>query len=212
MTDDMATLVREVHKLAIAARIAAAPPPEVLSEVRVLLKQAQSALDEHAWHGPYAVEQLAPPGNGTLVWDAADLRKTVPYSPILGELNPTAGNSEIWCEQNQVRGTVTLTPVHAGPISCAHGGVIAALLDELANLAVLAAGGVGYTQTLTTTYRRRTPIGQPLELRAHTAGQTGDLFLTCAEIRHDGKVTASAVGVHRAAGRRDEPIYPVTDR
>ena len=73
-----------------------------------------------------------------------------------------------------------------------HGGVVAALLDELANLAVLAFGHVGYTKTLTVSYRRPTPLGVELELWAHTAGPTGEAFLTSAELRHDGRVTASA--------------------
>jgi acyl-coenzyme A thioesterase PaaI-like protein len=93
-------------------------------------------------------------------------------------------------------------------VAAIHGGVVAALLDELANLAVLASGHVGYTKTLTVSYRHPTPLGTELELWAHTAGRTGDAFLTSAEVRHDGRVTASAVGVHKAAGPRDDPMYP----
>ena len=143
-----------------------------------------------------------------LIWQADDLRKTVPYSPILGELNPTAGQAVLWAEGDAVRGTVTTSPIHAGPIGMVHGGIVAALLDEIANLAVLVSGNVGYTKTLTVSYRRPTPLGVELELWAHTAGRTGDAFLTSSEVRYDGRVTASAVGVHKAAGRRDEPVYP----
>jgi len=144
-----------------------------------------------------------------LVWDPCDLRKTIPYSPILGELNPIAGEAKLWAEGAAVRGTITARPIHAGPIGTVHGGIVAAILDELSSLAVLAYGVVGYTQTLTVSYRRPTPLGAELELWAQTSGPTGDVVLTSAEIRHGGRVTASAVGVHKVAGHRDEPVYPV---
>jgi acyl-coenzyme A thioesterase PaaI-like protein len=207
MTEHLAAMADEVNMLANAARIAD-PPAAVTEKVCMLSQQARALLEEHAWPGPYAVEQLAPPGDGMLVWDIDDLRKTVPYSPILGHLNVTAGRSQLWASDGAVRGTVTMSPIHAGPIGTVHGGVVAAVLDELANLAILMTGGVGYTKSLTTTYRRPTPLGVELELWAHTAGRSGEVYLTAAEIRHGGGVTASAVGVHKAAGLRDDAVYP----
>lgn len=207
MTDHNRDMVDDVNQLANAVRTSDAPE-DVTEKVRMLTAQARSLLEQHSWSGPYAVEQLAPPGDGMLSWQADDLGKSVPYSPILGELNPTAGQARLWADGDAVRGTVTTSPIHAGPIGTVHGGIVAALLDELANLAVLASGNVGYTKTLTVSYRRPTPLGVELELWAHTAGRTGDAVLTSAEVRHDGRVTASAVGVHKAAGRRDEPVYP----
>jgi acyl-coenzyme A thioesterase PaaI-like protein len=210
MTEHSRDLVDEVNKLASAVRTSDAPD-DVATKVCVLAAQARSLLEPHAWSGPYAVEQLAPPGDGMLVWHPGDVQQTIPYSPMLGNLNPTAGQAHLWVEDDVVRGTVTTCPIHAGPIGTVHGGLVAALLDELANLAVLASGHVGYTKTLTVSYRRPTPLGVELELWAHTAGRTGEAFLTSAEVRHDGRVTASAVGVHKAAGRRDEPVYPRSD-
>ena len=211
MTSHLALLAEEINGLANAARISGAPE-DVAEKSRMLTRQTIAMLEEHAWPGPYAVEQLAPPGDGMLVWEPDDLRRTIPYSPFLGDLNPTSGRARVWVDVDAVRGTVTMSPIHAGPIQTVHGGVVSALLDELTGLAIMATGRVGYTQTLTVTYRRPTPIGVELQLWAHTVGQTGDVFLTSAEVRYDGKVTASAVAVHKAAGRRDEPVYPHTQR
>ena len=80
-----------------------------------------------------------------LVWEPGDLRKTVPYSPFLGELNPIAGEAKLWADGTAVRGTITAHPIHAGPIGTVHGGVVAAILDELSSLAVLAFGAVSAT-------------------------------------------------------------------
>jgi acyl-coenzyme A thioesterase PaaI-like protein len=208
MTDHQVVMTDEVSRLANAARASNAPE-EVTERVRALIEQARALLDGHTWPGPYAVEQLAPPGDGMLVWEPGDLRKTVPYSPILGELNPIAGEGKLWADGNAVRGTITTRPIHAGPIGSVHGGIVAAILDELSSLAVLAIGGVGYTQTLTVSYRRPTPLGAELELWAQTSGRTGNVFLTSAEVLHAGRVTAFGVGVHKAAGHRDESVYPV---
>lgn len=208
MSDHQVVMTDEVSRLANAARASNAPE-EVTAQVRALSEQARGLLDGHTWPGPYAVEQLAPPGNGMLVWEPGDLRKTVPYSPILGELNPIAGEVKLWADGTAVRGTVTTRPIHAGPIGTVHGGIVAAILDELSSLAVLAIGAVGYTQTLTVSYRRPTPLGTELELWAQTSGPNGSVFLSSAEVRHAGRVTASAVGVHKAAGHRDDSVYPV---
>ena len=208
MTEHQVLMTDEVSRLANAARMSNAPE-EVTEQVRLLSEQARTLLDGHIWPGPYAVEQLAPPGDGMLVWEPGDLRKTIPYSPILGDLNPIAGEAKLWADGTTVRGTITARPIHAGPIGTVHGGVVAAILDELSNLAVLAFGGVGYTQTLTVSYRRPTPLGAELELWAETSGPTGNVYLTSTEIRHAGRVTASAVGVHKVAGHRDESVYPV---
>lgn len=207
MTSHLAALAEEVNQLAIAARTSDAPE-DVTEKARMLARQAKALLERHAWPGPYAVEQLAPPGDGMLVWKPDDLCRTIPYSPLLGDLHPAAGHAKLWADGDAVRGTVTLSAIHAGPIDTVHGGVVAALLDELTSLAIMAVGRVGYTQTLTVSYRRPTPLGAELQLWAQTAGQTGKVFLTSAEVCHDGQVTASAVAVHRAAGRRDEPVYP----
>jgi acyl-coenzyme A thioesterase PaaI-like protein len=201
------SLAVEVRELANAVRASTAPD-DVAEKVCMLVRQARTLLDGHIWPGPYAVEQLAPPSDRTLVWQPDDLRKTIPYSPFLGDLNPTSGRAKVWAEGEAVRGTVTMSAIHAGPIGTVHGGVVAALFDELTSLAIMAAGRVGYTQTLTVNYRRPTPLGAELQLWAETGGQTGKVFLTSAEICHDGQVTATAVAVHKAAGRRDEPVYP----
>ena len=129
MTEHQVVMIDEVSRLANAARASNAPQ-EVAERVRALSAQARALLDGHTWPGPYAVEQLAPPGDGMLVWEPGDLRKTIPYSPILGELNPIAGEAKLWADGTAVRGTLTARPIHAGPIGTVHGGIVAAILGR----------------------------------------------------------------------------------
>jgi acyl-coenzyme A thioesterase PaaI-like protein len=209
MSADQEHLVGVVNGLANAIRTAEIPAQHV-SRISSALEQARAMIDEHIVAPPYAVEQLAPPNVAVLQWDPDDLCRTVPYSPFLGHLNPISGDATLRAEGATLSGTVRLSPIHAGPIGMAHGGVVAALLDELTSIAVMTHGRFGYTRTLTVTYLRPTPLDGDLSLWAQSAGQLGSGFLTSAEIRSGGKVTASAVAVHHPGGRVDKPIYPDT--
>lgn len=204
-------LVEAVNGLTNAIRTAWVPEEEV-PRIQELLAQARTMVEQYVAAPPYAAEQLSPPNQRLLQWDPEDLCKTIPYSPFLGHLNPVSGAAELRAEGDTLRGTIRLSPIHTGPVGTAHGGVVAALLDELTSLAVLALGRFGYTRNLTVTYHRPTPLDGELSMWAQSAGDAGSVFLTSAEIRSGGRLTASAVAVHHAGGRIDEPIYPDTMR
>ena len=207
MSADHAALVAEVSGLANAIRTSSVPDREA-PKIQSVLAQARRMIDQYVAAPPYAAEQLSPPKETVLCWDPDDLCRTIPYSPFLGQLNPIAGEAKLSTDGQALYGTIRLSPIHAGPINTAHGGVVGAVLDELTSIAVMAHGRFGYTRTLTITYHRPTPLDAELSLWAQSAGQAGSVFLTSAEIRHGDTVTASAVAVHHAGGRIDEPIYP----
>lgn len=209
MSADQAHLVTAVNGLASAIRTAWVPEQEV-PRIQEILEEARTVIDQYVAAPPYAAEQLSPPNQAVLQWDPDDICRSIPYSPFLGHLNPVSGDATLRAEGEALRGTIKSSPIHAGPIATAHGGVVAALLDELTSMAIMARGRFGYTRTLTVTFHRPTPLDKELSLWAHSAGQTGSVFLTSGEIRCEGTVTASAVTVHHAGGRIDEPIYPKT--
>jgi acyl-coenzyme A thioesterase PaaI-like protein len=186
---------------------ASAPTRHVAQQVAGLLRKAYGLLEPDLWPGPFAVEQLAPPGDGRLTWDTADLRRTVPYSPMLGPLNPLSPAVRCWTVDQVVHGTVTFSPIHAGPIDTVHGGMVAALLDELLAMSTLAKGVVGYTKSIALRYHRPTPLGDELTLWAECAGRSGRHLLATAEVRAGSTVTASAVGTFAAAGEIHQDVY-----
>jgi uncharacterized protein (TIGR00369 family) len=102
-----------------------------------------------------------------------------------------------------VVGEVTMRPIHEGPPGAVHGGWVASLLDQLLGHANAAAGAVGMTAELSVRYRRPTPHGVPLTLRARTDAVEGRRVHASGEIVVDGVVTAqaSAVFVRASAAR-----------
>ena len=95
-----------------------------------------------------------------------------------------------------VRGRVTLHEGYNGPPwNLAHGGVIAAIFDELLGVGSIAAAGGGFTGQLTINYRKPTPILEPLELRGWLDRQEGRKLFMRGEMRAGDVVTADAEGI-----------------
>jgi acyl-coenzyme A thioesterase PaaI-like protein len=146
---------------------------DVMARARELVDEATSLLTSDAFEGPHSQMGFGP------LLDAVDFSgppaRWYPFSPVIGRCNPLAPPVELEVVEdtvhgvttNVVTGRVTLTEAYTGPPwDNTHGGVIAAIFDELLGIAVMAAGQGGYTGQLTVNFRRPTPIGQPLDLRA----------------------------------------------
>ncbi|MXW62555.1 MAG: PaaI family thioesterase [Acidimicrobiaceae bacterium] len=110
-------------------------------------------------------EKLAPPA----AFRAEHPSDFFPYSPLVGVLNPISPPATMRRvaadEHFEIHGEVTFGTAFNGPPDCVHGGVIAALFDELLGSACVVNGIGGYTGTLTIVYRTPTPLGTPLQMR-----------------------------------------------
>ena len=62
-----------------------------------------------------------------------------------------------------IAGTVAFGPAYEGPPGHVHGGLVAAMFDELLGFAQLSGG---FTGTLTIRYRKPTPLNSVLSLKA----------------------------------------------
>lgn len=118
------------------------------------------------------------------------------HNPVAGPANPLS--PPLYVEvlgDDEVGAEVTMRPIHEGPPGGVHGGWVASLLDQLLGIANIASGNPAMTGELTIRYRRPTPIGVPLTLRARTDWVDGRRMQTSGEIKTaDGEITASAVG------------------
>ena len=110
-------------------------------------------------------EKLAPPA----AFRAEHPPDFFPYSPLVGLLNPISPPVTMTrvATDNyfEIHGEVTFPAAFNGPPDCVHGGVIAALFDELLGSTCVVNGIGGYTGTLTIVYRTPTPLGTPLHMR-----------------------------------------------
>jgi acyl-coenzyme A thioesterase PaaI-like protein len=136
---------------------------------------------------------------GAMVWPVADdrlMRGDRPYNPVVGRANPLAPPMAIRVlEDNSVVSEITMRPIHEGPPGAVHGGWVASLLDQLLGMANTVANDGGMTAELTVRYRKATPFGVPLTLRARTDAADGRRMYASGEILADGVVTAEAKGL-----------------
>jgi len=117
--------------------------------------------------------------------------------------------TEYWeTEDGEVISRVNLTQEQQGAPGHAHGGSLAALLDETMGWAVWKAGHRALAARLEFDYRHPTPLGVPLEVRARIVGKgkrsirtEGRLYLP------DGRVSAEARGVFVDLGDRFEEKF-----
>jgi acyl-coenzyme A thioesterase PaaI-like protein len=142
-------------------------------------------------------ERLSVDLRAIMPWPAPEsmARAMRPFSPVIGTANPLAPPMTVEnLSDGTVIGQVTFEPIHEGPPGGVHGGWVASVLDQLLGHANAAAGAVGMTAELTVRYRRRTPYGVPLQLRARNDSIDGRRVHSSGEIVADGVVTAEATG------------------
>ena len=74
-----------------------------------------------------------------------DIMHTLPFSPIMGRLNPASHGIEIRIDGERVFSEIRLTQVAEGATNLVHGGVIAAIYDEVLAAAAISNGKGGPT-------------------------------------------------------------------
>lgn len=120
------------------------------------------------------------------------------YSPYRGVANPVAPPMVIEPDTDRpderVRATVTVSPVYEGPPGSVHGGMIAAMFDEIMGAAQLvgARRQAGVTAKLEVRYRALTPTNQPLVLSAWIDSETSRRCIVRAECHSGTDRTAEA--------------------
>ena len=128
-----------------------------------------------------------------------------PYSPIIGRRNPIAPPVRMWKQHLaegsgahgafEVLGEATLRAAYNGPPGSVHGGVVAAVFDELLGCAAVVNEVAGFTGTLTVVYRSPTPLDEPLTMRAWIDRVEGRKTFARGELHHAGTLCAEADGI-----------------
>ncbi|HEV8064363.1 MAG TPA: PaaI family thioesterase [Acidimicrobiales bacterium] len=128
----------------------------------------------------------------------------VAYSPVSGASNaiaPPVVFTKIDAEGGpSIEGEVTFGPAYEGPPGHVHGGIVAAMFDELLGFAQLSPG---FTGTLTIRYRKPTPLNRRLSLAARVERVDGRKRWVRGTCELDGILLAEAEGLF-IAPRSDE--------
>ena len=132
-----------------------------------------------------------------------------PYSPYIGKLNPISPPANLDLvdvdDGIEVRGDCTFRDHFNGPPGCVHGGVIAAVMDDILGTVCVVNEVGGFTGTLTVRYRKPTPLQERIELRGWVSATEGRKTFASATFHHDGELLAEADGVF-IAGSLDPKI------
>lgn len=144
-----------------------------------------------------------------LPWREDDITSIMPYSPVSGRRNPVAPPLKLRRDGDDVRGEAVFPPTYAGPPDSVHGGIIAAVFDEVLAMANVISGTAGFTGTLTIRYHAKTPLNTPIELYGVNVRRDGRKQVCKGEMRVNGELTASAEGLFICAA--ESPLGKVPE-
>jgi len=128
-------------------------------------------------------------------WDGTGSMHYLPFSPIMGRLNPASYGLEIHQEGQRAIGLVTLGETAEGAVGLAHGGVISGIWDEVLAAANAIARTGGPTGSLTIRYLKPTPLYEPLRYAAWVERIEERKVLARGECTLNGEVLTEAEGV-----------------
>ena len=138
------------------------------------------------------------------------------YCFVCGPANEAGLQARFECAEGRATGSYIPRAEHQGYTGISHGGVLAALLDEVMVYAAVTLGRWVTTAELTIRYNRPAHTGSPLTLIGEVTRHQRRLVECKAEIRDEaGELIASATGkllqgreVHDHE-RRDTPTTPL---
>lgn len=116
-------------------------------------------------------------------------------SIVSGGANPMGLNAALWREGDVAVMEVTLGRAFEGAPGRAHGGVIAALLDETMGVVHVLNGALAYTAQLDIKYIAPTPIGESIIARAWLSRREGRKLYIEASLHAGGVELASATAL-----------------
>lgn len=175
---DLGRSVRELIDATVRTRV----DPSELAEVTEQVDALTARLLARAQEGPLGVET------------SSDGRLRDHGNPMVGMRNPIAPPLAVTVDdEGGTSVTFSLGAAYEGPPGCVHGGIIAAILDQVLGSAAAGIRMPGLTAYLNTTYLRPTLLGVQLVGRGWVERVDGWKVYARGEIRDpQGRVTAEA--------------------
>lgn len=108
--------------------------------------------------------------------------------PISGRSSPWGLDLRVRRHGDEIVATCTLRAAHEGAPGRSHGGIVAALFDDVYGFVLNLVGESAFTGELSVRYEAGVPIGVPIECRVRLAERAGRKLLMTGEVSHDGVV------------------------
>jgi acyl-coenzyme A thioesterase PaaI-like protein len=143
---------------------------EVLQDVAPTLRRVIDRLEEGAPRSRAAIEfgdhTTEAPGSATQLESYDD-------RPFSGLASPWGLDVEVHQRGQEVEATVTLRAAHEGAPGRCHGGIVAALFDDVFGFVLGVIKQPAFTGELTIRYEAATPLHRPLVCRGRLADRSG---------------------------------------
>ncbi|MEZ5234804.1 MAG: PaaI family thioesterase [Acidimicrobiia bacterium] len=144
------------------------------------------ALVDRLRHGPRRVRDLSRMADRYLepLPHDGDLLLTSPERPFAGPANPYGIPLEVWYRAPWVETELVLGAAYEGAPGRSHGGVVAAIFDDLTGFCLSTLGVMAYTGRLTVDYLAGVPLDVPVTFRARVESRSGRKIVVKAEGTH----------------------------
>jgi acyl-coenzyme A thioesterase PaaI-like protein len=160
-------------------------PLELIDEVSTTLDELTGRL---AAGGPRSRADRQTPG----AWSEppADHAEITSHDerPISGRASPWGLDLRVWREGDDIVAMCTLRSAHEGAPGRSHGGIVAALFDDVYGFLLTAIAQPAFTGELSLRYEAGVPLGVPLECRVRIAEQSGRKLFMEGELSANGTV------------------------
>jgi acyl-coenzyme A thioesterase PaaI-like protein len=161
---------------------------EQLTRAEQLVRQAIAELATSARAGRYEGVPGLAPGSATndLIWET---------HAAFGRSNPLAPPVEVEEHEGRLTGHVTFDSAWEGGPGTVYGGFIAAVFDGMLGRAVISAGHLGVTRSLTVRYLRATPLRRRLRVESVAGERVGRDVAVTGQLWDGDRLTCEAEAI-----------------
>lgn len=121
-------------------------------------------------------------------YEQGPITHTYSDRPVSGQASPWGLDTELHRHGDEIEARVTLRAAHEGAPGRSHGGIVAALFDDIFGFVLGVIDEAAFTGRLTITYRAGTPLDEELSCRVRATDRAG------RKITMTGELTTVATG------------------
>lgn len=182
---ERAALIAAARRL-IHAAVTADPPATDLRDATSALEQAVATIEAHV-PSPPLPRYLAVP-------NVERPNDFFPFDPMMGFFSPLAPPVALSWEDGKLIGRARFDTPYEGPPGCVHGGIIAAVFDQILAIPNVMLGTGGPTARLALRYHKPTPLRADLVFEGWQDAAEGKRLHCRGRLLHGEIVTVEAEG------------------